>query len=152
MDIEVAKTNLSTNTCKGKAGRPHKPLPCDPAEFGNINSSPQARIDQRMVTDGSSISTSTLSPIRTSYGEGSTILTNYTIWMKIILTPGVVSATLSSILAKYGSSASTPANAQDIVPMKIKEKRTAKTTRVLESRDINPFIAGIGRDGLGFGC
>lgn len=64
---DISNEYLSTNMLKGRLGIPHAELPWVPSDPGRTKVEPQARIDHRRVTDGSSTSTSILSPMRTIY-------------------------------------------------------------------------------------
>jgi len=78
--------------------------------------SPHAAMEQRIVTDGSSTSISTLSPSKT--------------------TPGELWAIVSSVLLKTGPSASAPRKAIEIDMTKNIQKITASITIVLPRRGI----------------
>jgi len=58
-------THLSTKIRIGKEGSPQLSLPWIPEDSGSTYPGPQARIDHRIVIEGSSTSISMLSPVNT---------------------------------------------------------------------------------------
>lgn len=135
------------------AGNPQLLLPWVPAEPSSTNSWPQAMMDQRMVNAGSSTSTSTSSPMRTSLRVRCRSKHSPNIDLGRRLTPGVFAATSSSMLAKAGVSSSSEMNAHMMTRMKSSERVTAMLTMNVGPRGTTPalLVSALLEDGGGGG-